>query len=128
MLAKLIQFIKIHQAEFILVISVGLISFASYNLGKIAAYQSLKTPLAIRGPMNYGQITVNNAEESPTPSESARPLKNPTVVASKKTKSKLYHFLWCPGASKIAVANKITFPTEAAAISAGYTLAANCKK
>lgn len=48
------------------------------------------------------------------------------VVASKNSTSKVYHFPWCPSASKIADKNKLTFATEAAAISAGYTLAGNC--
>lgn len=128
MLSKLIQLIKIHQANIILIVGIALATFASYNLGKIAAYQSLKTPLVIRESVNDKQITVNSDEELPGPSKSAQPIKNPAVVVSKKSKSKLYHFLWCPGASKIATGNKITFPTEAAALAAGYTLASNCKK
>ena len=50
------------------------------------------------------------------------------VVASKNSKGKLYHFSWCSGASQIAEKNKITFTNEAAAITAGYTLAGNCQK
>ena len=128
MLSKLIQFIKVHQANIILIVGIALATFASYNLGKIAAYQSMKTPLVIRELANNKQITVNSDEALPGPLLSAQPIKNPAVVVSKKSKSKLYHFLWCPGASKIAAANKVTFPTEAAALAAGYTLAGNCKK
>lgn len=53
-------------------------------------------------------------------------ISNQPVVASKN--SRLYHFLWCSGASMIAEKNKITFINETAAIAAGYTLAGNCKK
>lgn len=56
------------------------------------------------------------------------PARDQTVVASKNSKGKLYHFTWCPGVSMIAEKNKITFANEAAAITAGYTLAGNCQK
>lgn len=121
---KIFQLIKLYQSELILSAAIVLITITSFNLGKITAYQSLKTPVTITQPDNSKQVTA----DSKVPAVSQKPVKDPTVVASKKSKSKLYHFTWCPGVAKIAAANKITFPTEAAALAAGYTLAGNCKK
>ncbi len=50
------------------------------------------------------------------------------VVASKKSTSGKYHFLWCAGAKQIKEENKLYFNSEGEAISAGYTLAGNCTK
>ena len=50
------------------------------------------------------------------------------VVASKKSTSGKYHFLWCAGAKQIKEENKLYFNSEGEAISAGYTLAGNCAK
>jgi hypothetical protein len=48
-----------------------------------------------------------------------------SVVASKNGTK--YYPPDCSGASRISVANKISFASPAAAIAAGYSLAANCK-
>ena len=47
------------------------------------------------------------------------------IVASKGGTK--YYFLSCAGASRISDANKVWFASVDAALSAGYTLAANCK-
>lgn len=119
MLSKLFNLIKNHQPDVVLTLAVILITVTSYNLGKISAFQSLKTPVTISEP-NTGNMVRPQAGESELP--------NSAVVVSKKSKSKLYHFTWCPGAGQIAEANKLTFTNEQAAIAAGYTRAGNCKK
>ncbi|OGN20349.1 MAG: hypothetical protein A3F25_00860 [Candidatus Yanofskybacteria bacterium RIFCSPHIGHO2_12_FULL_45_19b] len=50
------------------------------------------------------------------------------VVVSKSSTTKKYHFLWCAGANQISETNKIYFNSDKEAITAGYTLAGNCKK
>jgi len=50
------------------------------------------------------------------------------VVVSKSSTTKKYHFLWCAGANQISETNKIYFASDKEAITAGYTLAGNCKK
>lgn len=125
----LFDFLKIQQSNVVLAISIVLITIISFNLGQIAERNSLKTPISIKdGPgvaevgdrqrtvAMAGQIVVNKDRT------------NLTVVASKKSSTKYYHFTWCPGASKIAPANKITFSNESAAITAGFTLASNCQR
>ena len=47
------------------------------------------------------------------------------VVASKNGTK--YYLPGCTGADRISEANKVWFSSDAAAIKAGYTLAANCK-
>lgn len=125
----LFDFLKTQQSNIVLAISIVLITIISFNLGQIAERNSLKTPISIKdGPgvaevgdrqgiiAIAGQIVANKDRT------------NLTVVASKKSSTKYYHFTWCPGASKIAPANKITFSNESAAITAGFTLASNCQR
>jgi hypothetical protein len=120
MLSKLINFVKTHQADIVLALAIILITIISFNLGKISAVNSQKAQIKVTG----GE----NAKQAGGTSIPKTIVKDQTVVASKNSKGKLYHFTWCPGASMIAEKNKITFPNEAAAIAAGYTLAGNCQK
>lgn len=124
-LTKIKELVKILKSEILLVLAIILISATSYNLGKISAIKNIKTPITLK------QDSVNFATElksNYTGTSSGVGDSNRQVFASKKSKAKLYHFSWCPGASKIASQNKLTFVTEAAAISAGFTLAGNCQK
>lgn len=114
---NLIKFLKQYQADIILTLAIVLISIMAFNLGKISATKQQHTPLTITEPVNPGISDENGQARAET-----------EVVASKASKSKLYHFPWCASGSKISDKNKVTFATEAAAISAGYTLAGNCKK
>jgi len=97
-----------------------------YNIGRISALHARQGPngqsASIYGSMNATKAvpTIKVTQPSITPVD-------PRVVASKAAGSKLYHHLWCSGAQRIKETNKLWFPTEAAAISAGYTLAGNCQ-
>lgn len=136
MLTKFIELVKKYQSEIILALAVVFITLISFNLGKITAFNSLKTPVVIKSGENLlGNINQagRNGSQTTTDIDSniASDNKTPadlTVVASKKTKSKIYHFLWCPGATQIAEKNKIKFANETAATIAGYTLAGNCRR
>ena len=121
MLSKLLNFVKTYQSDIILTVAIILITLVSFNLGKISALNSQKAQIKIMG----GEST-RGARVILTPATPA--MRDQTVVASKNSKGKLYHFTYCPGASMIAEKNKITFPNEVAAIAAGYTLAGNCQK
>lgn len=132
MLSKLPKLVKTYQSDIILAITVVLISIMAFNLGKISAFQQKKTPIKIIEPVDSGQFTeksvVNSKSENPQLKTVNYKLETNSVVASKNSTSKVYHFPWCPSASKIADKNKLTFATETAAISAGYTLAGNCQR
>lgn len=128
MLAKIFNFIKGHQANIVLVIAIVLIIITSYNIGKIVAYRGLKTPITITDPQDIVRREVGQGSNQAANIQSAASPRDLTVVASKKSSSKLYHFTWCPGAKQIAAVNKLIFATESAALAAGYTLAGNCRK
>lgn len=118
------KFLKTYQADIILAIIVVLISITSFNLGKISANQHKKLPISITEP----GTAVEPAVAGEKTQADNKPAGNVSVVASKNSTGKLYHFPWCSGAARIAEKNKITFSTEAAAIAAGYTLAGNCTR
>lgn len=134
-LSKFLGKIKSHQRDIFLVICIGLISFISYNLGKINVLQ--KTPIKIERSADYktqnNSLKANifrassNKLEANSQKQAAKSL-DTRVVVSKKSASKKYHFSWCPSAKKIKEENKIWFGTEEEAQKAGYTLAGNCNK
>lgn len=132
MIAKISDFVKVHFSDIILALCIALITVISFNIGKIAGREQANSFTAVLSGPN-----VKTAVTSPVPGAGEQKL--PTTQTSKKTgdlrvyvskasSSKVYHFSWCPGASKIAEKNKLTFENEAAAIAAGYTLAGNCQK
>lgn len=124
MLSKLLNFVKTHQSDTVLAVAVILISVISFNLGRISIQNGQKAQIKITG----GENTERTGDTMGIFASPVPVTRDQTVVASKNSKGKLYHFTWCPGASMIAEKNKITFPNEAAAITAGYTLAGNCQK
>lgn len=120
-ITKLAVFVKSNKSEIGLALAVVLITATSYNLGKISAFNSLKAPIKIT--QDGGPSAIAGTKTPDT-----KKAKDQTVVASKNSKGRLYHFTWCPGALKISPQNKVIFPNEAAAIAAGYVLAGNCQK
>lgn len=128
MLPKFFELVKRYQADIVLAVAIILIAITSYNVGKIIAYRNIKSPITITEPRDIVRREVGQGSNQAANIQSAASPRDLTVVASKKSSSKLYHFTWCPGAKQIAAANKLTFATESAATAAGYTLAGNCKK
>lgn len=146
MLSKFINFIKSYQYYIFLVICIILISFTSYNLGRIHALQKTHLQITESGV----ESTTESLQEQPKtkastfsatkkPQISNRPQpatsnKKPVakvldtrVVVSKKSKSHKYHYTWCSGAKRIKEENKIWFNSAQEAESGGYTLAGNCR-
>jgi hypothetical protein len=122
MLTKIIENVKRFQYEIYLGSCFALIAVISYNLGR--------TTLFNHGSINYTQNAniiqaVDFATDGATITTNNKLDKR--VVASRSATSKLYHFTWCSGAKRIKEENKLWFTTEADAISAGYSLAANCQ-
>lgn len=127
---KILKLLKQYQADIILAIAIILISITAFNLGKISVLKQERTPITITEPVNSRQAIGNNGNviQNSKLEPSTYNLTPSSVVASKNSTSKVYHFPWCPSASKIADKNKLTFATEAAAISAGFILAGNCTR
>ena len=129
MIAKLLNIIKSSQYHLFLVLCIGLISFVSYNLGKIDALK--KSPLKI-GTSDLGKTGNSNlkadifeASDSTTTSTGNSPKKLDTRVVASKNSDK-YHYTWCSGAKRIKEENKVWFNSDKEAESRGYTLAGNC--
>src|SRR3989344_1317572 len=130
---RLLEKIKEHQSDIILSAVIILITVISFQSGKISALKNREEAGIEIKEAPLGEV-FKGAADNVGPLAGEAGLDNfkkihigiGTVIASKN--SNKYHFSWCAGASKISDKNKITFPTEAAAIAAGLTLASNCKK
>lgn len=132
MLPKLFDKIKSYQYHVFLGACIILISFTSYNLGKINALQKLPIKIQLEGRENnqgnnlgadiYSAIKPATSNQLPAAKLDTR------VVVSKASNSKKYHYTWCPGALKIKESNKLWFNSSQEAEIAGYTLAGNCEK
>ena len=134
MLAKLLDKIKIYQYHIFLALCIGLISFISFNLGKISALE--KSPLKITESKVNGLNTnanlkadiYNATTDNLQPTDINQKKLDTRVVVSKSSTSKKYHYTWCASAGKIKETNKLWFNSAEEAEKAGYTLAGNCSK
>ena len=130
-LINLIKLIKSYQYHLFLAICIGLISFISYNLGKIDALE--KTPIKIGDSAKFKTQNVNQKAEifsatkgQETSDQVAGKKLDTRVVVSKSSGSKKYHHTWCNTWKKIKLENQIWFSSDKEAEAAGYTLAGNC--
>lgn len=121
------DFVKRHREHLWTGFLLALVGWSAYNLGLVRA-QSGARPLQEAGVFRAGDSPV-----SPSPSakqgstKSAIDKSDTRVVVSKTSTSRKYHHSWCAGAKQIKEANRVWFPTEQAAIDAGYSLAGNCQ-
>ena len=125
MLPKLLEKIKTYQYLIFLVLCFGLISFISFNLGKINALE--KSPIKVGESGNLKADIYSSAQGGRKNQTETKKL-DTRVVVSKTSTSKKYHYSWCASASKIKEENKLWFNSDKEAEAAGYTLAGNCIK
>ena len=130
MIEKVFSFIKSTQYHIFLAVCVLLISFISFNLGRINALH--KTPLTITENQNQNQsqkadIYSASVKTNTTPKQNTAPSDN-RVVVSKASTTRKYHHVWCASTSKIKEENKLWFSSAQETEVAGYTLAGNCTK
>jgi hypothetical protein len=129
MIAKILDLVKKHKQGLFVGLCLVLVIGIGYNIGRILASHQASA----LNQQNADILGITTGDKSPatgkvipkTPKTTLAP-RDPRVVASKASSSKLYHHPWCSGAQRIKETNKLWFPTENEAISAGYTLAANC--
>ncbi|TSC55111.1 MAG: Uncharacterized protein LiPW30_577 [Parcubacteria group bacterium LiPW_30] len=96
------------------ILTIILVAFASFGLGRLSKIEETKTPVTITGNGEIGEISnFNNITAG-----------EKRFVASRNGKK--YFLEWCSGAKTISPQNKITFSSEEEAKNAGYTPAANC--
>lgn len=115
------EIFKIINKNAFLIILILLLSFFSFQLGRVS--KTTSQPIKIE----KAAIQEIFTEIQNLNSESRGEQKIDFRVVASKNGSR-YHFLWCPGAKQIKEENKIYFNSEEEAISAGYSLAANCSK
>jgi len=130
-LSKIKKLCKDYQHGLFIGVCLFITAGIGYNIGRIYALHA--SPNTDNQSANILDTTKGNTTSS---NKTAPQIKitqpsvapaDPRVVASKAAGSKLYHHPWCSGAQRIKETNKLWFPTEADAISAGYTLAGNCQ-
>ncbi|HVZ11202.1 MAG TPA: hypothetical protein VG941_02215 [Candidatus Paceibacterota bacterium] len=133
MIARIINWVKDHQYHLYIALCMLLIAGIAYNLGRISASQKPNITFDPSGEVfqaNSGALASPGAGKGPIssnkPAATAAP-KDPRVVVSKSSSSKVYHYTWCSGASRIKLQNQRWFDTAGAAEAAGYTLAGNCQ-
>lgn len=120
---------KILKKNYLLIISVILISFFSFQLGKLSK-MSIKKPIIIEQGSNIFESYNNqtNSSENYVKNASGKsfiPTGQFKVVVSKN--SNKYHYPWCPGAKRIKPENQIWFNSAEEAEKAGYIKAKNCR-
>jgi len=87
----------------------------SYGLGRLSKIESSRLPVT---------ITAVDASSSIQMVTAVAVTADRQIVASKKGTK--YYYPWCGGVKNIKAENRITFDSEAAAKTAGYSIAANC--
>ncbi len=130
MIAKTSALVKQHQHGLFIGLCLILTAGIGYNIGRIVAMHAPTLADAQTADLYNTQQAATGATKTGPAIKVTQPSvkpSDPRVVASKASSSKLYHHPWCSGAQRIKETNKLWFPTEADAISAGYTLAANCQ-
>ncbi|OGN09598.1 MAG: hypothetical protein A3C61_01610 [Candidatus Yanofskybacteria bacterium RIFCSPHIGHO2_02_FULL_39_10] len=131
MIAKLLNIIKSSQYHLFLALCIGLISFVSYNLGKIDALD--KRPIKIGENSGW---KVENSNLKADIFEASNNATSTTLNSSKQLDTRVvtsknsdkYHYTWCAGAKRIKEENKVWFNSSQEAEGRGYTLAGNCEK
>jgi hypothetical protein len=126
MIAKLQNLVKQHKQGLFLGLLLFLTAGVGYNIGQIWAVGHPQSSDVQAAAFKSLPGLQNGAQKAADPTIKPTPV-DLRVVASKAAGSKLYHHPWCSGAKRIKLENQLWFPTEADAISAGYTLAANCQ-
>jgi len=123
MIPRIGEWVKRHRERLWTALCIALAAWSAYNLGLIHAS---------RGARPLQDAAVFRVREGNVPQASAAgqgrapDRSDPRVVVSKSSSSRKYHHSWCPGAKQIKEANRVWFPSAAAAEAAGYALAGNC--
>ena len=128
MLQKFITLAKSYQYQIFLAICILLISFISFNLGKISSNEKGYLKVS-EGANIYKAVAIENNNEDITATSKTipKPL-DLRVVVSKASDSRKYHHAWCGSWKKIKPENQLWFNSAEEAEKAGYTLAGNCTK
>lgn len=110
---------------------VAMVGISSFYLGRIRTYSGPTCPVSIdmaqyTASQTVPEISFVNDMPSTRPQKTEVSIDRAGGVVVSKNGTK-YHFPWCPGAGQIKEENKVWYPDESAAQSAGYTKAGNCQ-
>jgi hypothetical protein len=97
--------------EWGLLITVFVVAFGSFGLGRLSALENARPPVSII--------------QAPTLEKPAGMYIGGLYVASRT--GTVYYYPWCAGGGNISPDKAVWFPTAAAAQKAGYAPAKNCK-
>jgi len=114
--------IKPYETDLIISLTIILVAFLSFGLGRLSKIEENKAPITIE---NTEANVLSSQNMGKTPQLGGSAAKLGAIVASKNGTK--YHFPWCSGALRIKDENKIWFTSEDEAKSAGYGPASNCK-
>ena len=126
-IANIADFVKRHRDRLWRGFVAILIAWSGYNVGIISGRHGAVP--AQEAALFQPRAAIVSQTATPSGKGTAAPTANhsdPRVLASKTSKTKKYHHTWCAGATQIKDANRLWFPSAAAARQAGYTLAGNC--
>lgn len=97
--------------EWGLISLVFLVALTAFGLGRLSVLEIVKPPIDIQlAPKAQQMLALSPGGY---------------VVASRS--GSVYYLPWCSGAEKMAAANQVWFPSEAAAQRAGYSPSKSCK-
>ncbi len=108
---------------------VALVGFSAFGLGRLSTLEEGRKPVVIHPAGNIEEIlqpTEASSDFLQAPTSSASSASEPHNFVASKNGSK-YYPSGCSSANRISPANQMWFATAAAAESAGYTRATNCK-
>lgn len=121
----------LERQDIFMVLTLVLVGFISFGLGRISSTDSAKSPIAVidssKQISGIGESVVKNTETTNPPKTTENfAVQNSEQVVASKSGTK-YHFPWCSGAKSIKEENKVWFDSIEEAKSAGYSPASNCK-
>ncbi|MCR4283830.1 MAG: hypothetical protein NUV64_00725 [Parcubacteria group bacterium] len=114
--------IKPYEADMFISLTIILVAFLSFGLGRLSKIKESKTPITIENM----QASILSAQNMSNNSQLGGSTAKLGVIVASKNGTK-YHFPWCSGALRIKDENKIWFESEDEAKKAGYGPASNCK-
>lgn len=121
---KVKGWLKPREGEIFLALTIILVAFIGFGLGRLSVSKENKFPIQIQDSIQEANI-ISSVKTPGTTTGGGDTKKAALLVGSKN--SRVYHFPWCSGAQRIKKENKIYFNSREEAQKAGYRPAANCE-
>jgi len=115
---------KFLKRNILLIVSIILISFFSFQLGKLSKISGKESIIIKQESAVFKSLDDKKTNYQNSLQKDYIPAKEFKVVVSRN--SNKYHYPWCPGAKRIKPENQIWFDSAQKAEKAGYIKAKNC--